>query len=565
MARIVKMQLTSEELLSIADKKLQNGDTEGAIKYLNKALLLDDSFVEAQIKLANIYADLGAHQISNTVFYRALVSFPTPEQEDRIFYKLANNFLELGSLEVVAYYMRYFGDDFDVSILENKNEGGKFNPFHLVSKTEDDYYEGLIERAYALIQDRDFDGAIALAEKVDKGSKVRDAANHVILVSYMMKNDVDRVIDEAKRMLDKTESLGVKSTLATALMIEERTAEACEVVEEILKTDYNRLEEVLIVLPLLVNLNMHAQVVVYTQKALKHMPLQPNGLIWLSQALYNVGQKREATRVMNTVHEIYGDFAPADYYLDLYSQNPPEVEYVQMMPNLKVPHTERFRRYRLIEEYSKLSKEDFDNALDYDPVIQRIIRWAFIDGNEKVLNLLLGRLSFSDSKWLERFYREVLIRPGLSFDSMSAILAYLLDGGYDLDFSVVTQDRFKDVSLTLPDAFYKLPKLIREAVGYSICDIIFTDEDPNTYLTRLVNAVDNICGLDDHGNVVYYIKKAEKFTRLRSVQTLAGVLIAYVYFDEENPRMDSITRYGLNEKTFDRYYNIIFGDDSDEE
>jgi hypothetical protein len=49
------------------------------------------------------------------------------------------------------------------------------------------------------------------------------------------------------------------------------------------------------------------------------------------------------------------------------------------------------------------------------------------------------------------------------------------------------------------------------------------------------------------------------------VQTLAGVLIAYVYFDEENPRMDSITRYGLNEKTFDKYYNIIFGDDPDEE
>ena len=82
---------------------------------------------------------------------------------------------------------------------------------------------------------------------------------------------------------------------------------------------------------------------------------------------------------------------------------------------------------------------------------------------------------------------------------------------------------------------------------------------------NLIKTIKCLCCLVTCSKYVYYIKKAEKFTRLRSVQTLAGVLIAYVYFDEENPRMDSITRYGLNEKTFDKYYNIIFGDDSDEE
>ena len=563
MANIVELKLTQEELLSLADKKLLSGDTEGAIKYLKKTLTLDDSCVEALIKLAGIYANLGAHQISNAVFYRALVSKPTPEQEDRIFYALAHNFLDLGMIEVVAYYMRYFGDDFDPSVLENKEE--KVNPFRLVSGSQDEYYEGLIEKAYARIQDRDFDGAIALASKIDKNSRAGDAANHITLVSYMMKNDVDRVIYEAKRMLEKEDSLSVRSTLATALMIEEKNQEAYEVVEEILKKDYNRIEEILIILPLLVSLKMHSHVIIYTKKALKHMPLQPNGLIWLSQALYNVGQKSEAKRVMRTVLEIYGDYAPADFYLDLYSTNPDEVEYVQMMPALKVPHTERFRRYKLLEEYSKLSKDDFDNALDNNSDLQKIIRWAFVDGNEKVLQLLLQRMSFAESKWLEGFYREVLITPGLSFDTMSAVLAYILDGDYELDFSIVTQDRFKDVSLRLPEAFYQLPKMMREAVGYSLCDIIFTDEDPNTYINRLCNAVDSIVGVDNEGKLVYFIKKPERLARLRSSQTLAGVLLSYVYYDEENPKMDSIKRYDLNERTFDKYYKILFGDDIDEE
>ena len=564
MANIVKMQLSKDELLSLAERKLLSGDTEGAINYLNKALAEDDSFVEAQVKLASIYATLGAHQISNAVYYRALVSNPTPEQEDRIFYSLAQNFLELGQLEVVAYYMRYFGDDFDLSVLENPEDNKTQNPFHLVSKTAEEYYESLIERAYALIQERDFDGAVALAEKVDKSSKHVDAANHIILVSYMMKNDVDRVIYEARQMLEKHESLGVRSTLATALMLEDRQTEAAEVVEEILKQDYNRLEEILIILPLLINLNMHSHVIVYTRKALKVMPYQPNGLIWLSQALYNVGQKDEAIRVMNTVKNIYGEYAPSDYFLDLYASNPDETDYSMTMPQLKVPHTERFRRYKVLEEYARLSNTDFDNALDHNEDLTRLIRWAFIDGNEKVIALLLDRLSYSSSQWVEDFYREVLIKPGLSFDTMSAVLAYLLDGGHHLDFSVVTQDRFKDVSLTLPEAYYEMPKVLKEAVGYSICDIIFTDEDPTTYLHRLRSAVDGFVRLGIDGRPLYLTKKAEKVTRLRSPQTLAGVLIAYVYYDEEDSKMDSIVRYNLNERTFDKYYKIVFGDDDDE-
>ncbi len=562
MANIVKLQLSKDELMSLAERKLSGGEMESAINYLHKSLAIDDSFVEAQVKLANIYADLGAHQISNAVFFKALVSNPTPEQEDRIFYKLANNFLELGQTEVVAYYMRYFGDDFDPSVLEVQED--RPNPFHLVSNTPEDYYEHLIEKAYALVQERRFDEAVDLASRVDKNSRHSDAANHIILVSYMMKNDIDRVIYEAQAMLEKGGSLGVKSTLATALMIEERTEDAYKVVEDLLTTDYNRLEEILIILPLLVNLKMHSHIVLYTKKALKFMPYQPNGLIWLSQALYNLGQKDEAEKVMHTVENIYGEYSPADYFLDLYKTNPEEIDYSMTMPNLKVPHSERFRRYKVLEEYAKLSNSDLENALENNEHLQQLIRWAFIDGNDKVIGLLLDRLSYLTSNWLTNFYKEVLIHPGLGFDTMSAILAYFLDGGPGLIFSIVTQDRFKDVELRMPEAFYALPRVLKEAVGYSICDVIYTDEDPNTYLERLRNAVNGFVSLGEDGKPVYASKKKERVARLRNPQALAGVLLAYVYYDEDNPKEDSIVRYGINERTFDKYYKIIFGDDDDE-
>ncbi len=562
MANIVGINLSKDEYLTLAERKLSDGNIEGAISYLKKALVIDDSFVEAQIKLANVYANLGAHQISNAVFFRALVSNPTPEQEDRIFYKLANNFLELGQLEVVAYYMRYFGDDFDVSLLESHEDAP--NPFHLVTNTPDEYYEHLVERAYALVGERRFDEAVELVSKVDKNSKAADAANHIILVSYMMKNDIDRVIDEAHNMLEKGGNLGVKSTLATALMIEEKTEEAYAVVEDILTEDYNRLEEILIILPLLVNLKMHSHIVLYTKKALSHMPYQPNGMIWLSQALYNLGQKDEAEKVMYSVLKIYGEYSPADYFLELFKTNPAEIDYTMTMPNLKVPHAERFKRYKILEEYAKLSNDDFDVALDRSEHLQKLIRWAFLDGNDKVIGLLLDRLSYQSAEWLSDFYKKLLIHPGLAFDTMSALIAYFLDGGAGLMFSVVTQDRFKDVELNMPEAFYGLPKVLKEAVGYSICDVIYTDEDPNTYLARLKSAVDGFVRLGVDDKPVYRSKKAEKAARLRNPQALAGVLLAYVYYDEEDPKGDSMARYNINPRTFDKYYKIIFGDDDDE-
>ena len=43
MANILDLKLTQDELVALADKKLADGDTEGAVKYLKKALVQDDS------------------------------------------------------------------------------------------------------------------------------------------------------------------------------------------------------------------------------------------------------------------------------------------------------------------------------------------------------------------------------------------------------------------------------------------------------------------------------------------------------------------------------------------
>lgn len=554
MAQIIKFDLSKEEYLELAVKTFADGDAEKSIIYLTKALHIDEHFTEASLLLAQIYSTLGATEISNAVLFDALGLHPDGENEDRVLYSLAMNYLDLGQPDVAEYYLRDFDGEFEFGIPSEEPINERRGSFRVVYPRDDDYYEMLIEKAYSLVRERKFDEAIALLSEVDPKSKSADAANHVVLVCLMMKNDLDSVIENALKMLKINDSLAVRCTLATAYMMEERLSDAYATVEDILKTDYTRVEDILLLLPLLVNLEVHPQVVKYTKRVLDNLQLQPNTMIWLSQGLYNLGQRDEARKVMLKVRNIYGKYSPAQYFLDLYATNPDSVGY-----SMSLPHIEKLTRYKALEEYLKLGTVDFSRALISDPALRSLIEWAFDDDNEKLEFILVSKLDSVKSAWVKEFYRKQLISSDLSFELMARLLTSLLDNGYVLDVDVVAQDRFKEVSVCLPDAYYKLPRILRDAVGYSVCDIIFTDEEPNLYLDRLRVIVNDIVSLDEDGKVRFANTSAERVSLFRSMRTLVGVLLAMVYCDEDDIKKETIERYGLNVRTFDKYYDLLFG------
>ena len=315
MAQIIGFNLSKEDYFNLADDAFAKGDSEKSIVNLNKALNVDDRFFEASLALATVYSSLGVWDLSNATLYKTLSKHPDKDTRDRIFYQLAMNFMDVNQPEVAEYYLQDIAEAYDIQMPEgdgnatNGIEGG----FHVVYPKGEDYYEMLIERAYELVRARKFDDAIALMDEVDARSKSKNAANHIVLVCLMMKNDIDSVIANAQKMLaENGDSLAVKCTLATAYLMEEKVQEAYEVLDEILQKDYKSMEDILMILPLLVNMDMHAEVVKYTRRVLESLDLQPNTMIWLSQGLYNLGQRDEARKVMVKVRNIFGEYSPAD-------------------------------------------------------------------------------------------------------------------------------------------------------------------------------------------------------------------------------------------------------------
>ena len=567
MAQIIGFNLSKEDYFNLADDAFSKGDSEKSIVNLNKALNVDDRFFEASLALATVYSSLGVWDLSNATLYKTLSKHPDKDTRDRIFYQLAMNFMDVNQPEVAEYYLQDIAEAYDIQMPEgdgnatNGIEGG----FHVVYPKGEDYYEMLIERAYELVRARKFDDAIALMDEVDAHSKSKNAANHIVLVCLMMKNDIDSVIANAQKMLaENGDSLAVKCTLATAYLMEEKVQEAYEVLDEILQKDYKSMEDILMILPLLVNMDMHAEVVKYTRRVLENLDLQPNTMIWLSQGLYNLGQRDEARKVMVKVRNIFGEYSPADYFLELYKTEPEKVAY-----SMNLPYVERVRRYKVLDTVIKLSPVDLATVLDINDddamQIKKLIEWAFRDDNENLKFLILDKLALVDCEWVDDFIREQLISVDLSFELMSRLLFCLVHektNKFCLNFDVVAQDRFKSIRYVLPGAYYKMPNVLRNAVSYCISDIVFTDEEPNIYLAKLTEIVNKIVRLED-GKAKYTNPRYAKISTMKSMRTLVGVLLAKVYEEDDplNMRLLTIERYSLNTATFDKYYKIVFGEE----
>lgn len=566
MAQIIGFNLSKEDYLNLAEKAFKDGETEKSITYLDKALTIDGRFVEASVALAGVYSALGAWEISNATLYKALAKHPSEEDRERIFYQLAMNFLDINLPDVAEYYLRDIADAYDLQLPEDmgnldaepKNEG-----FRVVYPKGEDYYEMLISKAYDLVRERKLDEAIALMDEVDPRSKSKAAANHIVLVCLMIKNDIDSVIANAQKMLaEDGDNLAVKCSLATAFLAEDKSAEAYAVLDQILEKDYTDMEEILMILPILVNMEMHSQVVKYTRRVLAKLDLQPNTMIWLSQALYNLGQKDEARKVMLKVRTIFGEYSPADYFLQLYKQNPDKVAY-----SMNLPYIEKINRYKDLDRFLKMDQSEVLSivyGLDEESEhMQKLIEWAFADDNDKLKLLLVDKLSLCNSKWVSDFLRRQLISPDLSFELTDKMLFCLMqEVRFRFSFDVVAQDRFKSIDMVFPSAFFKMNETMYTAVRCCISDIVFTDEEPNIYLAKLTSTVNSIVTLDDKGKLKYAKPRFKKISSMRSIRTLIGVLLCKVYEDDaDDMREQTIERYGLDENIFDKYYNIIFGDE----
>lgn len=554
MAQHIDFKLDSADCTELGKRALSRGEVEKAIGYFKTACgIADDS--DSYTELGCAYAKIHALDASNAVLYTAMSKAQTEDDETPALWQLCSNALEEGDAEVAAYYLRYLGED-DSAVLAMAD--GKDEPrFKVALKPDREFYETQLYFANEALADNDLDGALLCVNELeDAPEPYRTTAQKIKTLCLFAKGDFDKVVALAEEMEKKDPSADNKATLATAYSVQERFAEADALLDEILSAETLATDIALKILPLLVARGRDADILRAAETVSGAVHFRQFSEMYRSEALWNLGRRKEAMRVMGAVNNVYGPYCPASYYMKLYRTEPDRVEYGHEWPHAAtLAYVNKVKGIAETEDVSKIR-----SALAYDAEFNEALRWILWHAPDFVACPTLMCLARVRNRTVEKLFRERLIGIGLSFDAMAIIIDYLLGGGISMEFDIVTQNRFKPVDFILPRTFHVLPKHLKRAVYRAACDIVYTDEDPTTYLERLASIINDMTAMDADGELVWKCKNGKHISMLRSDETIVGVLLGRVYFDDPDPDEDAMERYGLNERTYYKYKKIFFGD-----
>lgn len=564
MARISDFNLSAKQLVDFALDKYRKGDVFGSARYVRNALAENKRAAIAYSVLGCLFSEENEPELVSKALFKGLHESRDYENT-HLRRQLALNYLRLNQPEVAMYYT----DDREADIIDAlDNMLGDFGQdsvpdLYLSYPPTEEYYERMLAKAYELATEGDMDTAMRIVDDIPHDYTDLAAKSKIVL--YTMSNDVDAVIDFGERMLKEgKDSVPVRCALASAYLMKERNKEAYEVAAPLIEKTDGNLEGMFMILPIAVSLDMHGDVVRIVKSIYERPGFRSSKrlMLWYSQALYNIGEREAAKAVMSDLNALYGEEAPAFYYLKLYAKEPEKVEYNLMLPkdgcleNMSVLRDIMLMSDDELEKFDRQHKAMGDNLEYY-------VHWALTGANKSLQNALISRLVYY--KRASEIIQNSLVSGELEYGVMNALIeafTLLNDGIRPVEFDIVAQDRFKHVRFMPPRAIQRMASTLQTAVLLSIADIVFTDEDPNYYLKRLTSLINGIVDLNTEGKAVYSNKLREKLSFARSSETLVGVFLSKVY-EEDETRDSLIERYKLNSKLYDKYYNIVFGEEND--
>lgn len=559
MANILEYDISIDDLIKLGNKAAECGDVEKAIINFKKALKMDTNCLEATLALSNVYTTIGEFDIANSVLYKFL-TIKDLKKKDKIacYNQLAYNFIRIKNMRVAEYYAINCDGEFELPDGDYDIEDEPtVEPYKLYDKDSIEENQKLLDQAYVALRDKELDKLILCCDKISDNSPLKNKADHLVLISMMVKEDFQGCIDNAIQIIEKRgESLSVLTSVATCYWLMGEKAKAYEMIDHILEKQYESEEDVFQLLPLLVNTEMHVNVLQYSKKALQMTPFNKDVMLWCAQSLYNVGQIKESKKLFNKINVIFDDRA-SKYYLNLIETKPEIVEYSTM-----VPYKERTSKTKEIQDMIKNPKKD--EEFDKDKVID-VIDWMIEEntlGFVRAMEPLIRRLS-SDER--DTLIKKHLIDWDNGFNKTLTLLSFLIDEEkYEYEFDLVAEDRFKHIKMRLPNAYFAFSDIFKSAVLIAICEIIQADDEANVFVKKLVDEL-NDCFIEKNGKWVPKNCSLLQFKHLKSIEVLVGIMIVHTYnIDKGNglyTNIDASITEKLNKEQFVKYYSLIYGEE----
>ena len=413
MAKRIEFKLDGEDYLELGDAALQKGEYEKAISYFRTACSVNDDS-ESYTALGVAYSKLHELDASNAALYKAMTRALTDEDENPALWQLCLNAAEAGEEDVASYYLRYLGEDDGAAEIRRVPSGEGM--FKIADKPAVEFCKTMLQRAGEAFADERPDDAIRYLDELgDAPEPYLTMAQRLRTVCLFAKGDLDRVISVCEEIEKKSPDADNKVTLAAAYCFQGRYDDVDRVLDEVLAADDIPEYVTLKLLHLLVERQRDADILQITEKLSRHARLWHASEMFRSEALYNLGKRQEAVRVMKRVDNVFGEFSAAHYYLGIYEGEPEKVPYGCEMP--QECQLAIVRGIKQITDGGDVTR--LQRALTYDAAFNRDLRWVIDNCADIIACPVLMYLSDIRSRAVEKIFRDRLIGVRLSFDQMT--------------------------------------------------------------------------------------------------------------------------------------------------
>lgn len=568
MAEIFDFNLTSKQYLHLAIDRHRKGDSTTAAVYARSAIKADKKNISAYLVLAVIYADDREYELSNQVLYYGIHECKA-WNNSQVRRGLTLNFMHMDMFDVALHYTTESNDDLNEIIeseLDADFEDFDDSEFHLVYPRTDEYYGRLIGKAIELAECDEIDEALKILESIPSSTLCKAQADRAMVMICTMDGNTDRALELGERLLEKNpDNVKLRSTVAGILLMRNEYEAAKKVADRIWDNEIDDLEEALTLVPVAARLDFHDRIVQLIDVVIKKDDTPPKEMLHLfSQALYNIGERDEARRVMADLRDYFGEYGNAKYFLELFASEPDKVSYGFDIPEdrkkilLKNVNDMMSLSDSELIEFSKKHTDDCDN-MDY------YFKTALTSGDVNLICRAIVRMQYAE-KIGDGAIRHCLVTDGLSYRVLSALMFALMDmNTYEdtVEFDIVVQDKYKRVRINMPMTYGFLPRTLLNGIRFAYSDIIFSEDEPNEFLDMLTDIIDDIMILNDDCTLGFSKKRFEKLRGIRDSAAFAGALIYRIFIDEVDEYEDIIERRGVNARLFKKYYKIMFGADDE--
>ncbi|MBR2330641.1 MAG: tetratricopeptide repeat protein, partial [Clostridia bacterium] len=345
-------------------KYYNEGRYVSALRMAHKELALYGGDGDVYTRLADIYEGMGLHASALNYWYRFL-DIADEEDYPDIYEGIAVNYMNIGSEGQAAFYYNKLLEVDDTLTSESKIEiasafaKDKKSNFRFTYPPEIADFSKELEAGGRAMKAGDFQAAIRLLGRIEKGSKQYGAAQETLAVAHLLADDKKRAEEIClARLADAPDDTRVLSTLAAVYLEEDKAEESLAIAKQLYAQTQDNTDDLYKVATVCCENGLHAEA--YEKFCLldEKMPYDGRMLYFKAVAAYKSGKLAEAEKAFDELCTIYPDAEVAKFFLRALRKEKDGDEKIEPDYFYHLPQDERERRAKTLLYISKSSKDE---------------------------------------------------------------------------------------------------------------------------------------------------------------------------------------------------------------